>query len=52
MNETIKRSEISEELYWSFECPKCKSCSDIYEDPDYEETVVCENCHVEFDMEV
>ena len=45
---SINRDDINEETYWHWECPKCKEMTDVFDESEFEETVVCESCHEVF----
>jgi transcription elongation factor Elf1 len=47
----VKLSEIWEETVYRFECPKCENISETEQDPDYIESVCCEHCGEEFQLE-
>ena len=40
----LKRSDMTEEIVWSFKCPECECYSSTSEDPDYSEDAECEHC--------
>lgn len=48
----IKRSEITEETRYVWECPKCGYYNETPDDPNYEESVFCENeeCSTDFKL--
>lgn len=45
---SINRNDISEEVYWVWECPKCKQMNDAFDESEFEETAICEGCHEVF----
>jgi len=47
----MKRSEITEETIYVWNCPKCETFIEDREDPDYEESVYCEHCNESFNLE-
>ncbi len=47
----MKRSEISEEIRWVWNCPECGYCNEGSDDPDYEDEVSCEECNKTFEIE-
>ena len=47
----MKRSEISEEIRYVFECPKCGELNEQCEDPEDETTVLCDFCTQEIEIE-
>lgn len=40
----MKRSEISEEIRYIWDCPKCGYSNEQSENPDYRGDVICESC--------
>lgn len=47
----MKRGEIWQESIWQFECPRCHEICVLEEDPDYSESICCEHCGEEFQLE-
>lgn len=45
---TINRDDISEEVYWDWLCANCNEMTDVFDESDFKETVVCEHCHEVF----
>ena len=45
MSSTISKSDITEEVYYVWQCPSCSSMSDVYDESDIQDTVVCDHCH-------
>lgn len=48
MTEKIHRSEIVEEHFWTFLCPKCNRQSEIYDKADMMADVECQHCDTVF----
>ena len=48
--EKLNRSDISEEIYWVWECSKCNSYNDEFDAPEDSEIYICENCNTEFEL--
>jgi uncharacterized protein YbaR (Trm112 family) len=46
----IKREDISEETRYVWECPKCQHFNESCDDPNYEESMWCEDCNESFDI--
>ena len=45
MRSTISKSDITEEVYYVWQCPSCQGMSDVYDESDMQDTVVCDHCH-------
>ncbi len=44
----MKRTDVGEEIRYIWDCPKCLEYNEECEDPNYEDSYVCEHCgHVE-----
>ena len=37
---------------WGFECPKCSGWTELDDDPNYQDSVVCDDCGAEFEPDV
>ncbi len=46
----LNKSDISEEIRYVWECPKCQHFNEGTDDPDYEEMFHCEECAESFDI--
>ena len=44
----MKEVEYNELDRWGWECPDCAHWAEEEEDPAYQETLICENCRLEF----
>lgn len=44
----MKEVEYHEIERWGWECPVCYGWNEEEEDPDYTDTVVCQDCEEEF----
>lgn len=40
----LKRSLLTEEAYWVYECPNCGEYDEIYDDPKYTDEIFCQHC--------
>ena len=47
----IKRSSITEELFWIFKCPKCGVFTEIHDECDMMADVRCDYCDEVFEIE-
>ncbi len=46
---TLKLSDFTEEVFWSFECPYCHEISATYDSPNA--YISCEHCGEEMEIE-
>ena len=44
-NKTVKVEEFSEESFWVIDCPFCKETIETQEEPDYVDSLICDNCN-------
>jgi rRNA maturation endonuclease Nob1 len=47
----IKREEITEEVRYVWECPKCSHFNEGCDDPDYMDEIMCEECGEDLEIE-
>ena len=48
---TISKHDINELDYWGWECSECQHWNETQDNPDYEDSVCCEECQSEFLIE-
>ena len=48
----MEKVEVNPLDRWGWECPNCKGWNEEEEDPDYQESLTCEDCLKEFEPDV
>jgi hypothetical protein len=52
MEGKMKTVEVNPVDRWGWECPKCKDWNETEDDPNYQDTIYCEQCGGEFEPDV